>query len=84
MADVITPEGKTWEIDDVSLASLQKTVGGYIELVRLHTGLIMYVNEDGRGLNLPFNRNASQLAHQDIVGTAVVLTFAETEKEDKS
>lgn len=55
-----------------SLKQMQDAVGGYIELVRIHDGQHMYVNEDGKRMNLPLNDNASLLAGTPIVGDAVV------------
>lgn len=73
------------------LASLQKLVGGYIELARIHRQTVlkvermhlcvlgknaqMYVNEDGRNLDLPYNERASHLyGHpMGIVGDAFIM-----------
>ncbi len=60
------------------IKKMQAMVGGYIIPV---PGLIRYgddwgimvVNEDGDPLNLPFNFRASAIAHQRIVGDAIML-----------
>ena len=63
-----------------TLAAFQKEVGGYIEPIMFHDGrgkptrMILYVNEDGHRLHLPFNM---QLGPQDgsihILGNALVV-----------
>jgi hypothetical protein len=46
------------------LKELQAAVGGYIEhLTAIGGGLEMYVNEDGKSLNLPVNGYANYLFH---------------------
>ena len=61
------------EIQD-DLATLQALVGGYIETVPLAGDLdgVMVVNEEGRIHGMSYNRQASALAGQTIVGTAVI------------
>lgn len=49
------------EIIDGSLQTLQKKVGGLIELVRLSPGIDMYINEEGKLSGLPINVIATQL-----------------------
>lgn len=40
-----------------TLESMQELVGGYLEIIRLKPeGLIIVCNEEGRILNLPYNR----------------------------
>ena len=64
-----TPKNGT----DFSLEELQSIVGGYIEIVHLDDDeFIMVVNEEGRLLGLPSNRDASSIAWQPIVGTALL------------
>lgn len=41
------------------LEEMQKFVGGYVERLPLPNGDAMYVNEDGRSLNLPVNKMGS-------------------------
>jgi hypothetical protein len=79
MATVIRTTGERREVDPADLETLQKAVGGYIEEVHVPDGRVMFVNEDGRSLNLPENLHASILAGQRIVGDAVLLTKAETD-----
>lgn len=62
---------------DFSLEELQKFVGGYIEVVRLHDNRIMVVNEEGKCRNLPINIAATQLLrltgrHDTIIGNALI------------
>jgi hypothetical protein len=69
-----------------TLAELQAVVGGYIEAVYLPDRRIMYVNEDGKREQLPYNDAATSIAlaaraiHSNdvIVGAAIICTRAET------
>lgn len=56
-----------------SLEELQGFVGGYIELVRVTTKQVMYVNEEGRLRGLRYNAMASIIAGQLILGDVIVL-----------
>jgi hypothetical protein len=63
--------GKPGEVRtiDGSLESFQGIVGGYIELLRdRKTGLSLYINEEGRLKDLPFNRI---FGGYEVVGPAV-------------
>ena len=64
----------------LSLDNLHELVGGYIEIVRASriAPLVMIINEEGRLLNLPLNKNATawqSAIHgcQQIVGDVVVM-----------
>lgn len=82
MATVIKVDGSTHEISKFpKLPALQQAVGGYIELVRLSGGRVMYVNEEGRLNGLLPNMAASTMANQVIVGDVVVLTAEEVEAD---
>ena len=57
-----------------SLKELQEAVGGYIELVPLNDGKLMVVDEDGKmKADTQFNREASRIAGQQIVGTVLII-----------
>ena len=45
---------------DFSLEELQNVVGGYIEILDLHNGQIMVVNEEGKLKGLPVNTIATE------------------------
>lgn len=68
-----------------TLEELQKFVGGYIEALHLQDGQIMFLNEDGKSMGLPYNLIADQLAHDltgiadwdRIVGDVIITTLAE-------
>ncbi len=79
MAKIIHPDGREEPITDLSLESLQKAVGGYIELHITHEGKKMYVNEEGVLKNLPFNYKASAVhsPYCPIVGSVVLLEEGE-------
>ena len=51
----VTPKNGT----DFSLEELIGFVGGHIEIVELHNGQIMVVNEEGKLLGLPVNALAT-------------------------
>lgn len=68
MKALVIKADETQELIDLSDApgagsakELQDSVGGYIEAVLMSDGWIMYANEDGLMLNLPFNPKASAL-----------------------
>jgi len=70
------------------LRYLQEKVGGFIELIRVGTGIDMYVNEDGRMRGCPTNIRATGLLRKfppwlavDIVGDAVI-TCTEKRSEE--
>ena len=53
------------------LSTMQKIVGGYIEIIYLKDNYILIVNEEGRLRNLPINNYASFLAQRDILGDVI-------------
>jgi hypothetical protein len=57
---------------EFTLGELQQLVGGYIEMLRLSTGLLMVMNEDGLRLGLPLNVAASDIAKQAVLGKVVL------------
>lgn len=67
---LVVEPGKTPEVREIdgSLESFQKIVGGYIERLPL-PGVDVYVNEDGRSMKLPFNRNVQGFA---VLGSMVI------------
>lgn len=56
----------------LTLAEMQKAVGGYIERLSIPGGEL-YVDEDGIAKELPLNARASQLAGTTLRGDALVL-----------
>lgn len=62
-----TPAGQT---GDDELRTLQKIVGGYIELCLRGTDIVFYCNEEGHLQGLPFNFYRPTDGHP-IVGTVV-------------
>lgn len=82
----ITPkDGKIF-----TLSELQELVGGYIEALQLTNGLIMWLNEDGKGMRLPANPVADLIAHHHcriafndcIVGDVVLASREESGEAD--
>lgn len=55
--ELIAPKNNGW----FTLEELQKLVGGYIERVKLSTGKVMIVDEDGMLKGLPFNPRGTEL-----------------------
>lgn len=81
MGRLIHPDGCTTDVfpkhgKEFTLQELHEYVGGYIELVRTISGKVMFVNEDGKRLELPVNRKATELARVApgdwIVGNAII------------
>lgn len=62
------------------LEELQAIVGGYIEVINLRDDKVMIINEEGKLMHLPYNHQATILAHSNraifpddvIVGNALV------------
>lgn len=52
-----TPKNGT----DFSLKELHEFVGGYIEILRMGGHLIMVINEEGKLLDLPLNKTATEI-----------------------
>lgn len=92
MATLYKTDGTVQEIQpkngkDFKLDQLQALVGGYIEIVSLESKplKIMVVNEDGKGLGLPINEKATEVArpfiqfYDCIVGDALVCLSKEVQ-----
>lgn len=75
MAEYLPKNGKYF-----TLKELQSAVGGYIEIIYLSNGMQMVVNEEGRILGLPVNKQATILGqydgvlglHNQIVGNVLI------------
>ena len=68
-AVVIEANGTVRRADLPDYQSLNRTVGGYVELINFgDTGHFAYVNEDGIALGLPYNELATQLCFAHNVG----------------
>jgi hypothetical protein len=81
---VVPANGRTFQ-----LAELQAAVGGYIEAIYLPSGLIMFINEDGKRLDLAPNWRATDLARAAgiapwdvVVGSAIVCNRTEAGADD--
>jgi hypothetical protein len=83
MATVIKVDGTVATVEPkarhFSLEELQGFVGGYIEIIQLHDGRAMVLNEEGKLEGLPFNAEATGLArlagiatNDYIVGNVIV------------
>jgi hypothetical protein len=71
-----------------TLRELQGMVGGYIEIVKTHTGDYMVVNEHGKLHGLPPNHAATERyqygRHDPVVGDVLIATWEELEGEDEA
>lgn len=78
---VYEPDGFEYEQvlygSQTQLKQLQDIVGGYIEVVQIGGGEVAIVNEEGLIHGLPYNQNASMLAGLDLVGTVVIMDYAD-------
>lgn len=77
--DVFPDNGEKFTLEE-----LQKLVGGYVERIAMPDGQAMYVNDEGKLNDLPYNTKATMklkthgLIQDDyIVGDAVVLSYDE-------
>ena len=81
MATVLNPDGSG--IEDVTIKNFehaQKTVGGFVEVVRLGDRVLL-VHEEALCLPNPqLNTTATVLAGQPIYGTVIVLDKAEAKR----
>lgn len=78
MAKIIMVDGTELILDILSIESLQKAIGGPIDVIRLPDRGRILINDEGAVLGLQVNRIASQLYGQRILGNVVLL-----EKDDK-
>lgn len=78
MAKVIKVDNTEYDLFDVSLESLQKAVGGWIQIVPTNDGRLLVLDEEGKLKDKNVNRKGTQLTrgvvadHDLIVGDVVV------------
>jgi len=85
--ETVTPQNGT----RFTLEELQNFVGGYIEPLTLKDGSIMWLNEEGKLNQLPYNPMANRIAHEQtgiawddgIVGNVLIATRAESGDEEE-
>ena len=81
MKDIQPNDGKAFTLEE-----LQGIVGGLIQLVYTYDGKRMYVNEEGKLQNLPYNALATAVyrdnAFDRIVGNAIVIEDNEDGADD--
>jgi len=86
MATIIKADGSEENLvleKTTSLKTLQKAVGGYIELLHTKDGRYMLCNEDGKSMNLSPNEKATELwagQNEIILGDVVVCDRIELDK----
>lgn len=61
MATIIRVDGTEEALTDLSLAGMQKAVGGYIQMVGTPDGRVMICDEEGKCKNKPVNAKATKL-----------------------
>ena len=95
MAFIINTDGNISEVEipkENSLEFLQKCVGGFIQIVYLKDGDIMYINEEGKLMGLPRNNiatkmyldaNPGAITGDYIVGNTIVLSREECLEEEE-
>lgn len=70
----------------LSLEEIQEAVGGCIELVfkpgLANLGLIVFANEEGLILDLPYNNLAKEVLNRDLVGDVLIVPKYLMEPED--
>ncbi len=77
MARLIKSSGEVIpNVDISSLKKMQDLVQGYIEFVYLNEKLLV-VNEEGLIMNLPQNKQATEIAGHPIVGDAIECGISE-------
>lgn len=85
MATLINIEGHEVPHTGMDLASLQKAVGGYIQIIPTKDGRSMVINEEGKLNDLPFNEKATNMAHlftgDYVVGNVVVCDSNELDEQ---
>lgn len=77
---------------EFSVDELKDFVGGYFEAIKLTSHDVMYLHEDGVGLQLPINAIATEVLHQHkperahnpICGDVIIASLQETGDEDNT
>lgn len=84
MATLYNTDGTVEEVfpegEHFTLQELQEHVEGYIEVVHLRDGRLMWINEEGKLWGFALNKQATELwgsPHDVIVGPALVTTYEE-------
>lgn len=74
MRAIIKEVGKSPRVENITndLDTLHKLVGGYIEVVRMESDILMICNEEGKINGLPPNFSTG---YDVIVGTVVFVSF---------
>lgn len=77
MATLIKSTGEEIEISPAAgkhykLKELQQLVGGYIETLPVATDQLMIVNEEGKLMNLPINKRATEIAIENCILDVIV------------
>lgn len=82
MARLIKPDGTVETVrpanqKEFTLEEMQAIVGGHIEHIRTISGRSMFINEDGKRLQLPPNQKATDIAAinpRDVIAGNALIT----------
>ena len=62
-----------YSIEEPTLETIQKIVGGYFTIIPLSDGKNMYVNEEGKLKNLDVNNSAKKIVGYTIYGKVLII-----------
>ena len=73
-APLVEPAGATWTLEE-----LKAMVGGHVEILGVpgFPDKVLVVNELGKLIKLPLNKNASDLYKRDVILGDAVITLSE-------
>ena len=82
MAMLLKVNGECSRFKDLSLASMQAAVGGWIEFVQLRNGKLLVANEEGIMQGLLPNRVVAERYGLAIVGDVILVSPSELDAAD--
>tara|TARA_B110000902_G_scaffold261418_1_gene336150 strand:- start:1309 stop:1530 length:222 start_codon:yes stop_codon:yes gene_type:complete len=62
-----------YSIEEPTLETIQKIVGGYFTIIPLSDGKNMYVNEEGELAKLKVNKDASKIVGFPVFGNVIIV-----------
>lgn len=79
---IVVREDGTMTIQELDFEGVQKTVGGYVEADYGPGDVVALMNEDGRRLQLPYNRRSALFVGYDVCGPIVFVGYADGDFTD--
>ena len=82
----ILTDGSKWVVEIAGTtiseqnASIRDHIGGFMEALTIAPDAVILVDEDGLYKRLAYNRAASDIAEQDLVGPALIVGLIDTEE----